>query len=238
MIFALPSTHAMSTTYQVQAGDCLASIAKKFGFRDYRVIYDDPNNKEFKKARPDPNVIYPGDALYIPDPKPSTKTAPAKTDKRNKFVVNVEKLLLRIQVKDEDEKPLSGKSYELRLGTSDVRKGATDGDGIVEQPIDATTAAAKLLVFDGDPKTGPLYVWDVAIGHLNPAETLSGSKARLNNLGYFCGEATESVDDASDGPDLVTTLAIAGFQETNGLERTGTLDDATAKELVEVHGKT
>jgi LysM repeat protein len=227
----------MPTSYTVERGDCLASIAKKFGFRSWRAIYDDPNNADFKKARPDPNVIYPGDVLLIPDPKPSTKTAPGKVEKLNRFKVTLEKTLLRIQVKDEEEKPLAGKSYELRLGSNDVRRGATDGDGIVEVKVEPTVTQAKLLVFDGDPKTGPLYVWDVAIGHLNPADTPSGAKARLNNLGYFCGDVDEAAD-SSEEIDPLTKLALAGFQEANGLERSGKLDEATQKKLVEIHGTT
>ena len=228
----------MATTYVVQAGDCLSSIAKKFGFRDWKVIYDDPNNKDFKKARPNPNVIYAGDELFIPDPKDSTKKVSAPVEQLNKFKVKLPKTLLRIQVKDEEEKPIAGKKYELRLGEDDVRKGSTDGDGIVEQKVDPEITEAKLLVFDGDPETGPLWVWDVHIGHLNPADFPSGARARLNNLGYFCGPATDDVDDSDDPIDETTALALAGFQEANKIKRTGDLDDDTAKKLVEVHGKT
>ena len=228
----------MATTYVVQAGDCLSSIAKKFGFRDWKVIYDDPNNKDFKKARPDPNVIYAGDTIFIPDPKESTKKVSAPVEQLNKFKVKLPKTLLRIQVKDEEEKPIAGKKYELRLG-DDVRKGSTDGDGVVEQKVDPEITEAKLLVYDGDPDTGPLWVWDVHIGHLNPADFPSGARARLNNLGYFCGPATDDIDTSQDDPiDERTALALAGFQETNKIKRTGDLDDDTAKKLVEVHGKT
>ena len=230
----------MPTNYSVSQGDCLASIAKKFGFRSWRVIYDHPDNAAFKKARPDPNVIHPGDVLVIPDAKPSTKTAPATTEQRNRFVVALDKTLLRVQVKDENEKPLAGKAYELRLG-DDVRRGTTDGDGIVEQKVDPALTQAKLLVFDGDPKKGPLYVWDVAIGHLDPVDTLSGAKARLNNLGYFCGDAEgddATTDASTEDLDPLTKLAVGGFQQDNGLDRTGTIDAPTQKKLVEIHGTT
>ncbi len=233
----------MPTNYSVEQGDCLASIAQKFGFQNWRLIYDDPSNAEFKKARPDPNVLQPGDVVVIPEKKLSKKSAPAKPEQRNKYQVTVAKTLLRIKVEDEDEKPLAGKKYELRLG-DDVRKGSTDGDGIVEVKVPPALTKAKLLVFDGDQETGPLYVWDVAIGHLDPIESLSGVKARLNNLGYFCGDdmpapAASDGDDAG-APELdpLTTLAVAGFQEVQGLERTSKLDDATRKKLVEIHGET
>ena len=60
----------------------------------------------------------------------------------------------------------------------------------------------------------------------------------MNNLGYFCGPAGDDVDQSDDPLDLVTHLALAGFQEANKIKRTGELDDATSKKLVEVHGKT
>lgn len=237
----------MAEVYVVQQGDCLSSIAKKFGFRDWKVIYDDPNNKDFKKLRPDPNVVYPGDELFIPDKKDATKKASANVEKLNKFKVKLPKTLLRIQVKDEEEKPLASKKYELRLAApkpsasglrDDVRKGSTDGDGILEQKIPPDAVQAKLLVFDGDPKEGPLYVWDVSIGHLNPITTASGCKARLNNLGYFCGEAGDDVDDSDEPIDALTQLAIAGFQEAHKMKPTGDPDEATQKKIVEIHGKT
>ena len=67
--------------YTVLQGDCLSSIAKKHGFADWRVIYDHPNNSEFKKKRPDPNLIYPGDVIVLTIGEPMGKPGGTNTMK-------------------------------------------------------------------------------------------------------------------------------------------------------------
>ena len=73
----------MSTEYIIKQGDCLVSIARKHGFDDWRVIYNHPDNAAFKQEHPDPNLIYPGELLMIPDLDPGGATGP--TEKRNKL---------------------------------------------------------------------------------------------------------------------------------------------------------
>ena len=219
----------MAEQYEVKQGDCLSSIAKAHGLRSWKVIWDDPNNKAFKDARKNPNVLYPGDVLYLPDVKPSDKKASATTEKRNKFQVNLSKTLLRIQVKDEKEKPLSGKAYTIWIGDEE-RAGKTDGDGLVIEKVDPEVTSAKLTVWLEEQGKGARYLWDLAVGHLDPIDEVSGIQARLNNLGYFCGDVDGNVTAA-------TIAALKGFQKANGLEPTGEPDDDTKNKLLAAHGK-
>ena len=53
----------MSTPYTVQAGDWLQKIAEEHGFESWRDLYYHPDNAEFRRKRPDPNKIYPGDII-------------------------------------------------------------------------------------------------------------------------------------------------------------------------------
>ena len=55
----------MASEYTVK-GDYLTKIAKEHGFSDYRIIWDHAQNKQLKELRKNPNVIYPGDKLFIP----------------------------------------------------------------------------------------------------------------------------------------------------------------------------
>jgi hypothetical protein len=58
----------MSTRYVVKQGDNLSRIASTFHLRSWAEIYNDPENAEFRRRRPNPNLILVGDVLMVPDP--------------------------------------------------------------------------------------------------------------------------------------------------------------------------
>ena len=57
----------MGTYHTVVQGEYLSGIAKKYGFSSHKKIWDHAQNAELKKQRQNPNVIFPGDQLFIPD---------------------------------------------------------------------------------------------------------------------------------------------------------------------------
>ena len=74
--------------YTVQSGDTHSKIAKEAGIADWKTIYNDPQNVDFRKLRPDPDKIYPGDKIWIAgNPKTST-------GKKTVFVAPVERILV------------------------------------------------------------------------------------------------------------------------------------------------
>jgi len=103
----------MATTHIVSYGECLWRIARKYGIPKWRTIYDHPKNAGFRQKRPNPNLIYPGDAIWIPDPQQDKKESCA-TDQRHTF-----KLSCLLQFVEFDDHFAPGKeemviSYELR----------------------------------------------------------------------------------------------------------------------------
>jgi len=64
----------MSRCYTVVQHDTLTAIAQRFGLQGWRAIYDHPWNAAFRRTRPNPDVIQPGDILYIPDTNEATGT--------------------------------------------------------------------------------------------------------------------------------------------------------------------
>lgn len=68
--------------YMIQSGDTLSKIAKEAGIPDWKTIYNDPQNADFRKKRPDPDKIYPGDKIWIPG------TLKTSTGKKTVFVVS------------------------------------------------------------------------------------------------------------------------------------------------------
>ena len=86
----------MPTVHVVQQGECLSSIALEYGFSSYEKIYNHADNAEFKQARPDPNLIFPGDRLTIPDK--IVKAFSCATGQAHRFVVKLPKRKLRLEL--------------------------------------------------------------------------------------------------------------------------------------------
>lgn len=60
----------MSTVHVVKQGEHLAGIAQQYGFADYLKLWDLPENTGLKRLRQKPNVLFPGDEVFIPDKQP------------------------------------------------------------------------------------------------------------------------------------------------------------------------
>src|SRR4051812_36519592 len=119
----------MPRKHRIIAGECLSSIASAYGIRDWKAIYDHADNRAFKEARPDPNVVLPGDVILIPDLDREIKMVPVSTSSHHRFKVTLSKALVRIAVKDENERPLVCRKYEFEVQDV-VHPGVTDSLGI------------------------------------------------------------------------------------------------------------
>jgi hypothetical protein len=211
-----------STNYRVQQGDCMSSIAAAYGFQDWKAIYNHPDNADLKEKRKDPNILFPGDRVVIPDIQ--TKDVDEPVEVRHTFVLKREKVMLRIVLKDGNGKPYASKNYKLTVDGNET-KGSTDGDGLLEEKIPAGAEGGELILFTdgGEDDTGVLFTLD--LGHLDPVEEDSGVIARLHNLGY---------DFDEDDPDELKN-ALVSFQNKNSLDESGEIDDATRNKLKDMH---
>jgi N-acetylmuramoyl-L-alanine amidase len=216
----------MATTHTVSQGECLSSIARQYGFANWRTIYEHPRNADFRRRRPNPNLIYPGDQLTIPDKAPKKESC--QTGSTHAFRLHAQHTLLRIVVQDAARQPLRGAAYRLRIGET-VLQGTTDGEGLIAQPISPGVVDGELAVRLGEEPGDGEYVWAVKIGHLDPADEISGVQARLNNLGFDCGPV-----DGINGPN--TEAAVRSFQRKHGLTVDGIAGPQTQSKLQEVYG--
>ena len=206
--------------YTVQEGDHLSAIAEKFGFRDFKTIWDDPQNADLKQSRTDAHILNPGDQLFIPDKQ--QKKAPASTGKATYFQVPAQSLELRLVLKDFDEQPAPGLACELEVEGA-VQKLVSDDSGMIKAKIPRKAQTGTLRIPDLDLEM-PLK-----IGHLDPPDQDHGWQARLINLGFYDG-AVGSTDQERLG------YAIEEFQCDHGLPVTGQLDDGTRAALLAAHG--
>jgi Putative peptidoglycan binding domain/LysM domain len=201
----------MEDYYTVKQGDHLSKIAKDNGFTDYTVIWDHPHNSDLKKQRQNPNILLPGDQLFIPDME--QKQESGSTDKRHTFTIDKKTLKLRLVLEDIYEKPIAGAQCAL-LVDGQTYQLTTDGNGKLEQEIPL------------DAKEGTLTIR----GDQTPfADEISGQVARLNNLGYFAGKIDGSDADAFNS-------AVQEFQCDNSLTVDGICGPQTQSKLKQVHG--
>lgn len=204
--------------HTVQQGECLSSIAKRFGFADYRSIWDRPENTKLRALRVDPNILLPGDQVFVPDK--ASRVEPVATGKEHVFVLRRPKVFLELTLQLDGE-PLANKSYSLSVGAH-RQKGTTDGQGRLKERIEPDAERGVLRLDD------PVVEWHLRIGHLDPATEVSGVQARLNNLGHGCGDV-----DGLVGPR--TRAALRQFQSRHALKPTGAIDAATSNALRNAH---
>lgn len=207
-----------SKIHAVKQGDSLAKIAKKYGFSNWRTIYDHADNAELRQKRPNPNILYPGDKVAIPEK--TTKEDSGETEQRHRFRFKGDRLWLRIALKDTRNQPLANTFYRLDVGGKAI-EGATDGNGLLEQEIPPDAEKGLLVIEDREIL--------LKVGHLDPVDTITGWQARLNNLGYNAGEVNGIEDDQ-------TRSAIEEFQCNHGLKVDGIMGPKTQAKLKEVHG--
>ena len=211
--------------YQVVQGDHLAGIAARFGFVDYRSIWDHPENSALKKKRINPNILYPGDRLFVPTRE--HKEHAGATARRHRFRAKTPSLRLRIVLKNMTGKPLAGLECSLVIeGKPEVL--VSNSDGLIEQRIAPADRMARLQFKDDTTPFGTRVA--VHIGELDPVATPSGQIARLTNLGYFLG-------DPQQPDDMDVKSAIEEFQcEHPPLKVDGVCGAATQAKLQEAHG--
>jgi hypothetical protein len=210
----------MSVAHVVKKGECLSSIAKQYRFSDWRRIYDHPDNAAFKAKRPNPDLIYPGDVVMIPEKKPSTVVL--STDEVHVIKVKAQQPSLRILLEVDEPH-----AYELELPAG-VVAGQTDGKSPIEHPIPSDLKKARLTIWPASGDRTNAVTWALAPGDLDPVEELSGIQGRLANLGYYWG--------AVDGqPSSALNEAAARFKKDENLEPSSDIDDALRERLKKRH---
>jgi N-acetylmuramoyl-L-alanine amidase len=201
----------------------MSSIARKYGFGDWHTIYDHPQNQDFRKKRPNPNLLYPGDALFVPER--GEKSLSLATGSAHALQATTVKRELRLRLRDGEEKPFANRPYVIE-GSDFFAAGHTDGDGLLVEAVPAFLKTARLSLEGRE--------WTLRLAALNPIDDVgdagvSGVQARLANLGYYSGRV-----DGALGPG--TREAIAAFEVHYGLEVTGKPEGQVLRKLKEVHG--
>lgn len=211
--------------YIVRQGEHLARLAYVHGF-DANAVWKHEQNAPLREMGRTPELLNPGDILYLPVKPKEGLAFSAGTS--NRYRAQVPQVKVSLTFKDADQ-VLANEPYEIHgLGTDgssgppETRK--TDGDGKVDLELPVTTREVTIVF----PNQNIAY--EVRVGDMDPETEMGGIQKRLENLGYLPRER----DSASEAAFM--QAAISQFQKQHGLSPTGTLDEATTKLLKDEHG--
>jgi hypothetical protein len=204
--------------HTVEEGEHLSAIASKERFFDFATVWNAPGNAGLRQVRDDPHQLLPGDDVVIPAKHP--KDFVRATGQSHPFTAHVEKLKLRLVLRDITGQPMAGRAGKLIVDGAEQQI-TTDGDGLFEAPVPRGCQKGRVDI-DG-------YTFDLAIGALAPFSERRGQADRLMNLGYWRGSSDDPYDlDAR-------TLAIELFQDDKDLAPTGEADTDLLDQLSQEH---
>ena len=228
----------MGQYHSVAQGEFLSKIARAHGFSDDRTIWDAPENTALREQRKDPNVLLPGDRLFIPDRE--LREEARFTDQRHRFKVTGQTLRLRIKLMGLRNEVLAGHECTLTV-EAEGKNDTTTPSGIIENTISPTAGTGVLL--DRGKPGGRFRVQreiPLRIGNLDPVDTISGQLARLNNLGYRAGDVPEQPLTTREEEELRRSSrfrsAVEEFQCDFGLTVDGVCGRNTQAKLLDAHG--
>ncbi len=207
--------------YEVAQGDCISSIADDHGLF-WQTIWNHPENRELKQQRDDPNVLSPGDVVFVPEKE--VKVESRATDARHRFKRKGIPEFLTLRFLDDLDHPRAGEAY-IACIDGKWASGRLDSKGACSIPICPGGKSGNITL--GDPNKGEIY--DLDLGCIDPITSVSGVEARLYNLGYL-----DSVPSGQDSPELAD--AVKAFQLDQGISASAGVDDPTRQRLLEVHG--
>jgi hypothetical protein len=202
--------------HTVKQGDCISSIAFKYGFFP-DTIWNDSKNSQLKQDRKDPNILLSGDVVYIRDKVEKEESCAA--EQRHRFQRKGVPARFRLQLLKGTE-PRSNTNFVLWIDGAHKREGVTDADGVLDVPIPPDAQQGELYL-DDDGQT-----IRINFGKLDPLQVGDGVAQRLYNLGLL---------DKVDASKEELAVAIRFFQRTYGLKPTGEADKPTQEKLSEVH---
>ena len=118
------------------------------------------------------------------------------------------------------------RDYHLEVDGTIVKTDSTDGDGRIEVELPPKARRGRLII---RPGTAEERVLPLDLGGMDPISEISGVRKRLANLGYPCQATGDKMTD-----DLES--ALRQFQQKNGLDVSGKIDEATKSKLKDRHG--
>lgn len=206
--------------YIVKQGDCISSIAAKFGlFPD--TISRHSNNTSFGDKNKELEILKPGDEIFVPEK--GIREEGCGTEEKHSFRRLGVPAYFRIQLLDMELEPRASERVTFEIDGKS-KWVTTDEDGWIEEPISPTAKEVILSIFEDEEE----LFYEFWLGELDPITEISGIQQRLCNLGFYHGRITGEINEE-------TTYGIEGFQRFFDLEPDGKLTDTTIAQIEETH---
>lgn len=197
-------------------------LASRFGF-DADEVWNDSANDELRERRSTPEMLAPGDVVYLPDAAPEPRSLSARTN--NRFRGRLPTVPVEVAFHYGGE-PIANTSCTVE-GLPQPLNTETDGDGVAR--FDAPMNSGEVWVVFEDPSAR----FRVMVGHLDPHDEDSGALHRLVNLGYGSDAALRTGGEVRASH---LHQMLMRFQADHDLEPSGELDESTRSALQENHG--
>jgi len=178
----------MAGMRKVEPGECVLSIAESEGMPWTR-IWEAPENAALAELRGKPNILLPGDEVYVPDLEPREESG--VTEQKHKFRAK-RGVELRIRIHTL-KGPRKNEPFHLEVDGKKI-KGTTEktsAEGLAVIRVPASLRRAVLVVGKMEDE------YELFIGFMDPADTVTGQHARLQNMGYDVGGVQTEWDAAS-----------------------------------------
>lgn len=208
----------------VRSGECLSELAYRHGTRA-ETVWLHPKNAELKASRLNPEVLSPGDVVWLPR-EPARRGFDVSPGMALNAFATIPPRTIAVRLIHEDGEPLANEPFSV-VGGKARPPGMTDETGCASFEVPVTGREALVTL----PTRGVQLV--VRPGKLRPLSTIEGAVGRLQNMGYGVHE----LDHLScEQRDEYATFLFAWFQRDRGLPVTGTLDETTRSTLSRVSG--
>jgi N-acetylmuramoyl-L-alanine amidase len=180
-------------------GESIESLAFEHG-HFWETIWAHPENAALKAERGEPEVLLPGDRVYIPPIEPGSVSV--QTGRSYRFRRRGVPSLLRLVLRD-DKGPRADLPYALDIDGNVCKTGA---DGSIRRYIMPTAKTGWLLFGEGLAARRI----ELKLRCLDPVTSVRGVQARLKSLGYGGVDVTGELNPA-------TEAAILRFKQKEGL---------------------
>lgn len=186
--------------HKVKQGECLVTIAQRYGFSDWKTIYEAPENESFRELRPNPHCLFPGDELFIPEKGQYRKAT--DTNVKQKYVIRKQKSFLSVRLINRKLEALSDIPYNIAFYQEEAKEPVltaedqrTDADGFIQMKIPLKARKAVVRYFPYKEQPSLLRHMTLELSELDPVNEESGKRERLRQLGYPVEKTTESETD-------------------------------------------